>query len=56
MAEQQKSYEHVLTYLEDALRDGKLTLGQSLPPSLRETGKGGLAATPFGMQYAPKES
>ena len=32
MAEQQKSYEHVLTYLEDALRDGKLTLGQSLPP------------------------
>lgn len=32
MAEQQKSYEHVLTYLEDALRDGRLTLGQSLPP------------------------
>src|SRR5699024_12240388 len=32
MVEQQKSYEHVLTYLEDALRDGKLTLGQSLPP------------------------
>ena len=27
-----KSYEHVLTYLEDALRDGRLSLGQSLPP------------------------
>lgn len=32
MAEQQKSYERVLTYLEDALRSGRLTLGQSLPP------------------------
>lgn len=32
MAEQQKSYERVLTYLEDALRSGQLKLGQSLPP------------------------
>ena len=32
MAEQQKSYERVLTYLEDALRDGTLTLGEPLPP------------------------
>ena len=32
MAEQPKSYEKVLTYLEESLRSGKLALGQSLPP------------------------
>lgn len=32
MAEQAKSYERVLTYLEDALRTGELSLGQALPP------------------------
>lgn len=32
MAEQQKSYQRVLTYLEEALRDGRLVLGQPLPP------------------------
>lgn len=32
MAEQPKSYERVLTYLEDALRGGTLALGQPLPP------------------------
>ena len=35
--------------------DAMAEVGRSLPPSLRETGKGGLAATPFGMAYAPKE-
>ena len=30
-------------------------VGRSLPHTLRETGKGGLAATPFGMEYAPKD-
>lgn len=32
VAEQAKSYERVLTYLEDALRTGELSLGQALPP------------------------
>ena len=31
-------------------------VGQSLPHALRETGKGGLAATPFGLRYTPKEA
>ena len=39
----------------DQVLDAMREVGQSLPPSLRETGKGGLAATPFGMQYAPKD-
>ena len=32
MAEQPKSYEKVLTYLEDSLRSGQLSLGDPLPP------------------------
>jgi GntR family transcriptional repressor for pyruvate dehydrogenase complex len=32
MATQQKSYQKVLTYLRNALNDGKLSLGQRLPP------------------------
>ena len=40
----------------DQVLDAMREVGQSLPPSLRETGKGGLAATPFGMQYAPQTS
>ncbi|MDD5938324.1 MAG: FCD domain-containing protein [Clostridiales bacterium] len=32
MAEQGKSYERVLIYLEEELREGNLALGQSLPP------------------------
>ena len=32
MAEQPKSYEKVLTYLEDSLRRGQLSLGDPLPP------------------------
>lgn len=32
MAEQEKSYQRVLTYLEEALEKGELGLGQSLPP------------------------
>ena len=32
MPEQQKTYQRVLTYLEEALRSGELSLGQSLPP------------------------
>ena len=39
----------------DQVLDAMAEVGRSLPPSLRETGKGGLAATPFGMQYAPKD-
>ena len=39
----------------DQVLDAMAEVGRSLPPSLRETGKGGLAATPFGMAYAPKE-
>ena len=39
----------------DQVLDAMAEVGQSLPHTLRETGKGGLAATPFGMQYAPKE-
>ena len=39
----------------DQVLDAMREVGQSLPPSLRETGKGGLAATVFGKKYAPKE-
>ena len=39
----------------DQVLDAMAEVGRSLPPSLRETGKAGLAATPFGMAYAPKE-
>lgn len=38
----------------DEVLDAMREVGESLPPSLRETGKGGLAATHFGRQYAPK--
>ena len=39
----------------DQVLDAMAEVGRSLPHTLRETGKGGLAATPFGMEYAPKE-
>ena len=39
----------------DQVLDAMSEVGQSLPHTLRETGKGGLAATPFGLEYAPKE-
>lgn len=35
----------------DQVLDAMREVGQSLPPALRETGKGGLAATDFGMQF-----
>ena len=38
----------------DQVLDAMAEVGRSLPHTLRETGKGGLAATPFGMEYAPK--
>lgn len=39
----------------DQVLDAMADVGRSLPHTLRETGKGGLAATPFGRQYAPGE-
>lgn len=39
----------------DQVLDAMAEVGRSLPHTLRETGKGGLAATPFGQQYAPEE-
>lgn len=39
----------------DQVLDAMAEVGCSLPHTLRETGKGGLAATPFGLEYAPKE-
>ena len=39
----------------DQVLDAMAEVGRSLPHTLRETGRGGLAATPFGMQYAPKD-
>ncbi|MBR2934289.1 MAG: L-serine ammonia-lyase, iron-sulfur-dependent, subunit alpha [Oscillospiraceae bacterium] len=39
----------------DQVLDAMAEVGRSLPHILRETGKGGLAATPFAQQYAPKE-
>lgn len=38
----------------DQVLDAMREVGESLPPSLRETGRGGLAATEFGRQYAPE--
>ena len=38
----------------DQVLDAMREVGQSLPHTLRETGKGGLAATPFGLRYTPK--
>lgn len=38
----------------DQVIDAMRRVGQSLPPSLRETGRGGLAATPFGQKYRPE--
>ena len=40
----------------DQVLDAMREVGQSLPHTLRETGKGGLAATPFGLRYTPKEA
>ena len=37
----------------DEVFDAMAEIGAALPPSLRETGEGGLAATPTGRQYAP---
>ena len=37
----------------DQVLDAMREVGDALPHSLKETGKGGLAATPFGKQYAP---
>ena len=39
----------------DQVLDAMAEVGRSLPHTLRETGKGGLAATPTGMEYAPKD-
>ena len=39
----------------DQVLDAMAEVGHSLPHTLRETGKGGLAATPFGLEYAPKD-
>lgn len=39
----------------DQVLDAMAEVGRSLPHTLRETGRGGLAATPFGQQYAPNE-
>jgi len=39
----------------DQVLDAMAEVGRSLPHALRETGKGGLAATPFGQRYRPKE-
>ncbi len=39
----------------DQVLDAMYEVGVSLPPALRETGKGGLAATPFAQAYKPKE-
>ena len=38
----------------DQVLDAMRRVGQSLPPSLRETGRGGLAITPFGQKYKPE--
>ena len=39
----------------DQVLDAMAEVGRSLPHTLRETGKGGLAATPFGQQYLHRE-
>ncbi len=38
----------------DEVLDAMRWVGQSLPATLRETGQGGLAVTPFGQQYRPE--
>ena len=38
----------------DQVLDAMREVGDALPHNLKETGKGGLAATPFGKQYAPE--
>lgn len=40
----------------DQVLDAMASVGQSLPVSLRETGKGGLADTPFGRQFMPENT
>ena len=39
----------------DQVLDAMREVGQSLPHTLRETGTGGLAATPCGLRYTPME-
>jgi L-serine dehydratase len=39
----------------DQVLDAMAEVGRALPHTLRETGRGGLAATPFGTGYAPRE-
>ena len=39
----------------DQVLDAMAEVGRSLPHTLRETGRGGLAATPFGQQYMHRE-
>lgn len=40
----------------DQVLDAMAQVGRALPHALRETGQGGLAATPFGMKYAPENA
>ncbi len=40
----------------DQVLDAMRQVGEMLPSALRETAKGGLAVTPFGMGYAPREN
>ncbi len=40
----------------DEVLDAMRQVGEMLPSPLKETAKGGLAVTPFGMQYAPREN
>ncbi len=40
----------------DEVLDAMRQVGEMLPSPLKETAKGGLAVTPFGMKYAPRES
>ncbi len=39
----------------DQVLDAMAAVGEMIPSALRETAKGGLAVTPFGMGYAPEE-
>ena len=47
MAEQPKSYEKVLTYLEDSLRRGQLSLGDPLPPERELAEQLGISRSAF---------
>ena len=38
----------------DEVIDAMAAVGRSMPGSLRETGQGGLAATPTGLEYAAR--